>query len=212
MVLSDAAARWPGNSHRWHAGGTARCDPGFRSAADRPNRQASAGHPLHHRRHFFKRRTRAPHLANQCKKRSRGRSSGSRTAPHLRRGRALCVDRPRDGQLERESAAGRYFVGCKYFTKCAATSARCTAGHHLSAEHADAFHQRAATGRDPAGGLARRPGAMPELLLTAGPGATTIIIPATITFTPGGFYQLWLVGVNSKGRSGAGPNQNWTAP
>ena len=55
-------------------------------------------------------------------------------------------------------------------------------------------------------------GAMPELLLTAGPGATTIIIPATITFTPGGFYQLWLVGVNSKGRSGAGPNQNWTAP
>ena len=56
------------------------------------------------------------------------------------------------------------------------------------------------------------PGAMPELLLTAGIGTTTIIIPATITFTPGGFYQLWLCGVNSRGRSIPGPNQNWTAP
>jgi hypothetical protein len=55
------------------------------------------------------------------------------------------------------------------------------------------------------------PGAMPELLLTAGPGATEIIIPATITFVTGGFYQLWLVAVNSKGRSTPGPTQNWTA-
>jgi hypothetical protein len=31
---------------------------------------------------------------------------------------------------------------------------------------------------------------MPELLLTASPGATTTIIPATITLIPGGFYQL----------------------
>ena len=55
------------------------------------------------------------------------------------------------------------------------------------------------------------PGSMPELLLTAGPGATAIVIPATITFTPGGLYQLWLVALNSKGKSPAGPVQNWTA-
>ncbi|MES2660006.1 MAG: hypothetical protein V4689_15400 [Verrucomicrobiota bacterium] len=55
------------------------------------------------------------------------------------------------------------------------------------------------------------PGSMPELLLTAGPGATSILIPATITFTPGGLYQLWLVAINSKGRSAAGPVQSWTA-
>ena len=52
---------------------------------------------------------------------------------------------------------------------------------------------------------------MPELLLTAGPGATAIIIPATITFIPGNLYQLWLVALNSKGNSPAGPVQNWTA-
>jgi hypothetical protein len=55
------------------------------------------------------------------------------------------------------------------------------------------------------------PGGMPELLLTAGPGATSIIIPATITFTPGHLYQLWLVALNSRGRSAPGPVQNWTA-
>jgi hypothetical protein len=55
------------------------------------------------------------------------------------------------------------------------------------------------------------PGGMPELLLTAGPGATSIIIPATITFTPGQLYQLWLVALNSRGRSAPGPVQNWTA-
>jgi hypothetical protein len=55
------------------------------------------------------------------------------------------------------------------------------------------------------------PGAMPELLLTAGPGATEIIIPATLTFTPGGLYQLWLVAINSKGRSTPGPTQSWLA-
>ena len=52
---------------------------------------------------------------------------------------------------------------------------------------------------------------MPELLLTAGPGATSILIPATITFTPGHLYQLWLVAINSKGRSTPGPVYNWTA-
>ncbi|MEO5915678.1 MAG: hypothetical protein ABIS50_15700 [Luteolibacter sp.] len=55
------------------------------------------------------------------------------------------------------------------------------------------------------------PGSMPELLATTAPGGTAIIIPATITFTPGGLYQLWLVALNSKGRSPAGPVQNWTA-
>ena len=54
------------------------------------------------------------------------------------------------------------------------------------------------------------PGGMPELLLTAAPGATAIIIPATITFTPGSLYQLWLCAVNSRGRSTPGPVQNWT--
>ncbi len=55
------------------------------------------------------------------------------------------------------------------------------------------------------------PGGMPELLLTAGPGQTSVLIPATITFVPGGLYQLWLVAVNSKGSSLPGPVQNWTA-
>ena len=36
-------------------------------------------------------------------------------------------------------------------------------------------------------------------------------IPATITFTPGGLYQLWLVALNSRGHSDPGPVQNWTA-
>ena len=55
------------------------------------------------------------------------------------------------------------------------------------------------------------PGSMPELLLTGSPGMTSVTIPATITFTPGGLYQLWLVAINGKGRSPAGPVQNWTA-
>lgn len=36
--------------------------------------------------------------------------------------------------------------------------------------------------------------------------------PATITITPGGLYRLWFVALNSKGKSGPGPVQNWTAP
>lgn len=55
------------------------------------------------------------------------------------------------------------------------------------------------------------PGAMPELLVTADPGVVSITIPATITFTPGGLYQLWLVAINGKGRSAPGPVQTWTA-
>lgn len=56
------------------------------------------------------------------------------------------------------------------------------------------------------------PGSMPELLLTAGPGATSVTIPASITFTPGALYQLWLVALNARGKSAPGPLQNWTAP
>lgn len=55
------------------------------------------------------------------------------------------------------------------------------------------------------------PGGMPELLLTTAPGEVNVLIPATITFTPGGLYQPWLVAVNSKGPSAPGPVQNWTA-
>lgn len=54
-------------------------------------------------------------------------------------------------------------------------------------------------------------GGTPELLVTAGPGSTAVSIPANLTFTPGGLYQLWLVALNSKGRSAPGPVQNWTA-
>ena len=46
---------------------------------------------------------------------------------------------------------------------------------------------------------------MPELLETGTPGVTAILIPATITFTPGALYQLWLVGINSKGSGTPGP-------
>lgn len=55
------------------------------------------------------------------------------------------------------------------------------------------------------------PGGMPELLVTAAPGQTQVIIPATITFTPGHLYQLWLVAVNSRGSGPPGPVQSWTA-
>ena len=49
------------------------------------------------------------------------------------------------------------------------------------------------------------------LLVTAAPGELNVLIPATITFTPGGHYQLWLVALNSRGHSDPGPVQNWTA-
>ena len=55
------------------------------------------------------------------------------------------------------------------------------------------------------------PGGMPELLITGAPGELNVLIPATITFTPGGLYQLWLVALNSRGHSDPGPVQNWTA-
>lgn len=55
------------------------------------------------------------------------------------------------------------------------------------------------------------PGGMPEQLAIGVPGALEVIIPATITFDVGDLYQLWLVALNSKGPSGPGPMQTWTA-
>ena len=55
------------------------------------------------------------------------------------------------------------------------------------------------------------PGGAPELLLIGLPGLTELIIPASITFTPGNLYQLWIQARNSRGSSPAGPVQNWTA-
>jgi hypothetical protein len=57
----------------------------------------------------------------------------------------------------------------------------------------------------------RSPGGMPELLVTTSPGVTAAVIPTNITFIPGSLYQLWLVGINSKGSSAPGPVQDWTA-
>ena len=52
---------------------------------------------------------------------------------------------------------------------------------------------------------------MPELLAIGNPGELFVEIPATITFTAGELYQLWLQARNSRGSSPAGPKQNWTA-
>ena len=80
----------------------------------------------------------------------------------------------------------------------------------------DAPNRTLSTTAMPAGGSRLEawregPGSMPELLLTAAPGETNVLIPATITWTPGALYQLWLVAVNSRGSSLPGPVQNWTA-
>ena len=55
------------------------------------------------------------------------------------------------------------------------------------------------------------PGGTTELLLTGPTGANSLTIPASITWTPGDLYQLWLVARNSRGSSLPGPIQNWTA-
>ena len=55
------------------------------------------------------------------------------------------------------------------------------------------------------------PGGTPELLLTGPLGANSLTIPASITWTPGDLYQLWLVALNSRGPGAPGPVQNWTA-
>ncbi|MES2658640.1 MAG: hypothetical protein V4689_08475 [Verrucomicrobiota bacterium] len=55
------------------------------------------------------------------------------------------------------------------------------------------------------------PGSMPELLLTGPSREISITLPANITFSPGGLYQLWLVALNSTGHSTPGPVQSWMA-
>ena len=55
------------------------------------------------------------------------------------------------------------------------------------------------------------PGGTPELLLTGPLGANSLTIPASITWTPGDLYQLWLTALNSRGPGDPGPVQNWTA-
>ena len=52
---------------------------------------------------------------------------------------------------------------------------------------------------------------MPELLLTGLKDETALVIPATITFTPGLTYQLWLIALNSRGPSLPSPIQTWLA-
>ena len=57
----------------------------------------------------------------------------------------------------------------------------------------------------------RGPGSMPELLATSASREISITLPATITFIPGGTYQLWLVAINATGHSLPGPVQMWVA-
>jgi hypothetical protein len=55
------------------------------------------------------------------------------------------------------------------------------------------------------------PGGTPELLAVGGRDALEVVVPANITFDAGDLYQLWLQSRNSRGSSGAGPKQSWTA-
>ncbi len=55
------------------------------------------------------------------------------------------------------------------------------------------------------------PGGMPEQLAIGETGANSVLIPVSVTWTPGALYQLWLVALNGRGPSPDGPVQNWTA-
>ena len=55
------------------------------------------------------------------------------------------------------------------------------------------------------------PGGMPEQLAIGETNSNFVEIPATITFTPGDHYQLWLQSHNSRGTSEPGPKENWVA-
>ncbi len=55
------------------------------------------------------------------------------------------------------------------------------------------------------------PGGMPEQLAIGAVDALSITVPAGITFETGVTYELWLQARNSKGSSGPGPKQTWTA-
>ena len=56
------------------------------------------------------------------------------------------------------------------------------------------------------------PGGMPEMLAIGAANATSVLVPAAVTFDSGDLYQLWLQARNSRGTSTPGPVQNWTAP
>ena len=55
------------------------------------------------------------------------------------------------------------------------------------------------------------PGGAPELLAVGESGATSVVIPAMYTFTPGSLYQLFVKGRNGRGAGEASPSVSWTA-
>lgn len=55
------------------------------------------------------------------------------------------------------------------------------------------------------------PGGAPELVAVGETDALSVEIPAAIVFTPGDLYDLWLQARNSRGSSGPGPVESWTA-
>ena len=55
-------------------------------------------------------------------------------------------------------------------------------------------------------------GGMPEQLAIGEVNELAVVVPAGITFESGTVYQLWLQARNSRGSSGPGPKQQWTAP
>ncbi|MEN9576603.1 MAG: hypothetical protein RL514_4458 [Verrucomicrobiota bacterium] len=55
------------------------------------------------------------------------------------------------------------------------------------------------------------PGGMPEQLAVGAVDALSVVVPGGITFETGVVYELWLQARNSRGSSGPGPKQTWTA-
>lgn len=55
------------------------------------------------------------------------------------------------------------------------------------------------------------PGGMPEQLAIGAVDALSVAVPEGITFDTGVVYELWLQARNSRGSSGPGPKQTWTA-
>jgi hypothetical protein len=55
------------------------------------------------------------------------------------------------------------------------------------------------------------PGGMPEQLAIGAVDALSVVVPTGITFETGVVYELWLQARNSRGSSGPGPKQTWTA-
>lgn len=56
------------------------------------------------------------------------------------------------------------------------------------------------------------PGGAPEQLAIGAMDALAVMVPSGITFETGVTYLLWLEARNSRGSSGPGPKQSWTAP